>query len=597
MINSPLTAKSDFPTCKILVEGTAIKDSYQIISITITKEINTISTAKIVLMDGDPATEKFDVSESEDFIPGKKIEVNLGYHATEELVFKGVIIAQHIKVRSRTSQLVSQLTLKCADEALKLTVARKSKYFKDKKDSDIISAIIAESGLSKKVDATTFQHKKVVQYDCTDWDFILSRAEVNGLVAICNDGTLEIVAPALSESAVLGVTYGQDTIDFSAELDSQYQVDSVSCTSWDGAQLKTANGVSAEPTVNAHGNITGKKLSEVLSPGVYKMNSTVPEDASVLKSWANAKLQTLRLSKIRGYVSFPGHAAPALGKLIKLSGFGTRFNGDAFISKVEHTLENGAWVTQVGFGLDPKWFSESKTILSPPAMGVLPGIQGLQIGTVKQIDEDPDGEYRILVDMPMIEESGIGVWARLLHDYASDQVGSFFLPEIADEVVLGFLNEDPRFPVIVGSLYGKKKKPPYTPEKKNNTKAIITKSKLKLIFDEDKKSVTVETPGGNKVVLSDDAKSITLEDQNKNKVELSSSGIVLDSPKDITVTSKGKFSVDAMNVVINSKGDVAIDGNNVNVKAKIGLMAQGSATAALKASGQVEVKGAIVMIN
>ena len=230
-------------------------------------------------------------------------------------------------------------------------------------------------------------------------------------------------------------------------------------------------------------------------------------------------------------------------------------------------------------------------------MGVLPGIQGLQIGTVKQIDEDPDGEYRILVDVPMIEESGIGVWARLLHEYASEEYGTFFLPEVGDETVLGFLNEDPRFPIILGSLYGKKKKPPFTPEKKNNTKAIVTKSMLKLVFDEDKKSITVETPAGNKIALSDDEKSISLVDQNQNQVTLSESGIVLDSPKDIKITSKGKFSVDAMEVAITSKGDANIEGSNVSAKAKMAFLAQGSAQAALKASGQVEVKGAMVMIN
>ena len=597
MIKTPLSATSDFPTYAITVDGSAIKDTYQVIGITIEKEINAINTAKIVLMDGDTSEEKFAASEAADFVPGKKIEISLGYHATNETVFKGVITAQHIKVRSTSSRLVSQLTLKCADEALKLTVSKKSKYFKDKKDSEAISSILSEAGVTKKVDATDFTHKKLVQYDCTDWDFILSRAEVNGLMAVCNDGTLEIVKPVFSDAAVLAVTYGQDIIDFSAELDSQYQVESVSCASWDGTQLKLSSGTSAEPGVNAHGDITGKKLSEVLGAGVYNMQTTVPEDASVLKTWANARLQKFRLAKIRGYVSFPGHAAPKLGKIIQLNGFGTRFNGDAFISGVHHELEAGRWITKVIFGFDPKWFFELKTIMSPPAMGVTPGVHGLQIGTVKQIDEDPDGEYRILVDIPVIEASGIGVWARLLQEYASSDIGTYFLPEVADEVVVGFLNDDPRFPVILGSVYGKKKKPPYTPEKKNNTKAIVTKSKLKFVFDEEKKSITIETPGGNKVTFSDDAKSIEMVDQNKNKVTLSADGIALDSPKDITVTSKGKFSVDAMNVAISSKGDVTIEGNNVNAKAKIAFVAQGSAQAALKASGQVEVKGAMVMIN
>ena len=597
MIKSPLNATSDLPSYTILIDGTAIQDTYLVLSISVTKAINSINEAKVVLLDGNTAGGKFEASESDDFVPGKKIEISLGYHSTNETVFKGIITAQSIKVRSRINRLVSQLTLQCMDEAVKLTVGRKSKYFKEKKDSEIISAILTEAGVTKKIDDTTYAYKKMVQYDCTDWDFILSRADVNGFLVICNDGTLEVTAPVLDGTADLAVTYDTDVIDFVASLDSQYQVDSVSSTSWDGTTLQVTTGTSAEPSVNAHGNITGKKLSEVLGSKVYKLQSAVPEDASVLKGWANAKLQQLRLAKIQGFVTFPGNAAPKLGKLLQLNNFGARFDGDAFISGVHHTLEEGLWITRVTFGLTPEFFSETKKILTPAAAGALPATQGLQIGTVKQIDQDTDGEYRILVDIPMIEATGIGVWARLAQHYATDSAGFYFLPEVSDEVVLGFLNEDPRFPVIMGSLYGKKKKPPYTPESKNNTKGIVSKSKLKLTFDEEKKSITMETPGGNKIILDDDSKSLTIQDQNNNKITLSADGIVFDSAKDIKFTGKGTFSIDTIDLVANAKGDVNLAGNNINAKAKLAFLAQGTAQATLKASGQVEVKGGMVMIN
>lgn len=597
MINTPLTSDSDLPSFKILVDGTAIKDSYQVLSITVDKEINTINTATVVLMDGNPATEKFDISESEDLIPGKKIDIQLGHHSTDVSVFKGVITGQHVKVKSRVSGLISELTIKCADEALKLTTVKNNKYYKDKKDSDIITAVIAAAGLSKTVEATTFQHKKVVQFDATDWDFILSRAEINGFVVICNDGQIDIGKPDVSSSALIAVSYGKDVIDFVAEMDAQYQLDSVSANSWDGTLLKVSSSVSSEPSVNSHGNITGKKLSEVLSAGSFSLKTAVPEDPSVLKTWADAKLQKSRLAKIRGTVSFSGHSAPQLGKIIQLNGFGTRFNGDAYISKVQHVMEGGFWTTKVGFGLNPQWFQETKQINTLSAAGLLPGIKGLHIGKVKAIDSDPDGEFRIQVDVPMIEESGEGIWARLTHEYSTADAGTFFLPEVGDEVVLGFVNEDPRFAIILGSLFGKKNKPAYTPDAKNPTKAIVTKNKLKLVFDDDKKNINIETPGGNKIVISDENKSITITDQNSNEVKMSSSGITLDSPKDISITAKGNFTVDAMKVTLTSKGDVAISGANVNAKAQIAFAAEGAATASLKASGQVEVKGAIVMIN
>ncbi len=222
----------------------------------------------------------------------------------------------------------------------------------------------------------------------------------------------------------------------------------------------------------------------------------------------------------------------------------------------------------------------------------------IHTGTVKKIDTDPNGEYRVLVEVPVIQESGDGIWARLANLHASNSFGAYFYPEVGDEVVLGFLNNDPRFAIILGSLYGKKHKPPFTPEKKNNDKGIITKSKMKLTFEEEKKVITIETPGGQKVTLDDDKKSLKLEDQNKNSVTLDDKGITLNSGSDVKISAKGKITLSATgNAEISSKGDVSVKGNNINSKANIALSAQGSASAELKASGNVTVKGAMVMIN
>ena len=98
--------------------------------------------------------------------------------------------------------------------------------------------------------------------------------------------------------------------------------------------------------------------------------------------------------------------------------------------------------------------------------------------------------------------------------------------------------------------------------------------------------------------ISDDQKSILLQDQNSNKIELSSSGIVIDSPKDIKISAKGKVTIDAVgNIESTAKADIKNQGLNINHQANIGFSAKGNATAELSASGQTTVKGAIVMIN
>jgi hypothetical protein len=132
----------------------------------------------------------------------------------------------------------------------------------------------------------------------------------------------------------------------------------------------------------------------------------------------------------------------------------------------------------------------------------------------------------------------------------------------------------------------------------NAIKAIVTKSKLKIELDDESKIVTIITPAENKVVISDEGKSILLQDQTGNKLELSDAGIVLDSPKDISISAQGKISLDAVGEIgISSQADVNVDGMNVNHSANVGFVAKGSASAELSASGQTTVKGAMVMIN
>jgi uncharacterized protein involved in type VI secretion and phage assembly len=182
--------------------------------------------------------------------------------------------------------------------------------------------------------------------------------------------------------------------------------------------------------------------------------------------------------------------------------------------------------------------------------------------------------------------------------HASNGFGAFFVPEIGDEVVLGWLDDDPTHPVVLGSLYSAKNVPPQQLAAENNIKTLVTRGQASLTFDDENKVVTLRTPAGNVVVLSDQDKSITLTDQNGNRVELGSGGITLESPRDIKVSAKGSISVDAEGTLsLSSKADAKIEGLNVNATAEVGLVAKGSASAELSAAGQTTVKGAMVMIN
>ena len=101
---------ADLVTMDIKVDGKVIDATYEVMSVHVMRELNRIPTARIVLLDGDPATETFGLSEGNDFVPGKEIEILAGYNSKDKTLFKGIIVKHGLKMRSSGSPvLVTQL--------------------------------------------------------------------------------------------------------------------------------------------------------------------------------------------------------------------------------------------------------------------------------------------------------------------------------------------------------------------------------------------------------------------------------------------------------------------------------------------------------
>ena len=89
---------ADLVTKKILIDGEELSSGYQVLNITVEKEINRIPWAKIAIIDGDPSAQDFELSNQELFVPGKEIEIKAGYHSDEETIFKGIVIKHNLKI-------------------------------------------------------------------------------------------------------------------------------------------------------------------------------------------------------------------------------------------------------------------------------------------------------------------------------------------------------------------------------------------------------------------------------------------------------------------------------------------------------------------
>lgn len=601
----------------ILSNGTEVDPCFEVISIHTMKEANRIPSVKLVIRDGHTHSETFEVSEKDDFEPGKELEIKAGYDKSDQTLFKGIVIKHSVKIRNQQSILI----VEARDASLKMTVGRRSKYYEEKKDSEIIKEMLGVYGLVGKISDTKLKHKEVVQHYVTDWDFIMARAEMNGLVVIANDGKVEVIEPKVEEKAKLELLHGATLLEFEAEMDARNQYKSIMARSWSYKDQKIVEqkGVTS---FKEQGNISGDDLSKVIGLKEFEFRHSGQVLKEELKAWASAGMLKSRLSKIRGRAKFKGFAGIDPGDTVLLDGLGKRFNGNAFVSAVSHSLVNGTWLTNVQFGLSPEWFHQRANIVEAPASGLMPAIHGLQIGKVVQLKEDPDGEDRILVKLPIVDPNAKGIWARRCTLDAGQERGSFFLPEIDDEVIVGFINDDPRDAVVLGMVHSSAKPAPSVAKDENHEKGFVTRSKMRVWFDDEKKIMTLDTPAGNLIEMSEEGKSITIKDQNDNKIILNEKGIEISSPKDIKVLAKGLIDMKAdkdfsmetkknlsqkanSNIQVEAKQkinvkatqDCNLEGLNVNIKAKAQLNAEGAAKATLKASGITEVKGALVKIN
>lgn len=588
----PATGSADVKTFKILLDGEEMDAKYQLQRIVVSKEANRIPYAVVTILDGEASERKFEASDSRFFDPGKKLEIQAGYNSEDKTIFKGVVVKQGIRVGKDSSSI---LRIEAKDEFAGLCIGRKSKYFYDSPDSEIIDKILKEHEkdfkantgrkyeLTKAIEETELEHVEMVQYDCSDWDFIVTRAEMNGMLVLLNDGEFKVAKPKIEGDPKTTLIFGATIFEFESEIDAQSQYGSVETTLWKINDQKEETLTSKEPKLGDQGKISGEDLSKVLGTSVFGMHHTGNFVDKELQSWTDAQLLKSRLARIRGRVKCQGFSDVNIGDVIALEGVGDHYNGSVYTTAIRHVITSENWEVDLQFGLKEDWFSNQQDIMDPPASGMVAGVNGLQIGVVSKIEDDPDSEFRLLVRTPMISEKEDGVWARVALLDAGMKRGTYFRPEVGDEVVLGYLNDDPRDPIVLGSLHSSKNESPIQPTKENDEKGIFSRSEMKFTFDDEKKLITIQTADdANKILLDEENGGIFIEDENGNKIEMTSDGITIESAKDI---------------VLKAGGDINLEGVNISGAANAELKMEGTAGAEVSSNGISVLKGSLVQIN
>lgn len=204
---------------------------------------------------------------------------------------------------------------------------------------------------------------------------------------------------------------------------------------------------------------------------------------------------------------------------------------------IEQTLLETIVDARIPSGLGGRWY----------------GVYSALVSDIK----DPDGQGRVKVTLPWSPDTRNGhyeAWARIATFMAGNNRGSWFIPDVNDEVLIAFEGGDPRSPRIVGAMWNGKDSPPQSMDGAGNNyqKVLRSRNGVKVTLDDTdgKETLILETPGGQKITLKDGPGSVEIVDSNGNSVKLETGGV--------TVTSSAKVTINASTVEV-SAGMVTVN--------------------------------------
>ncbi len=171
---------------------------------------------------------------------------------------------------------------------------------------------------------------------------------------------------------------------------------------------------------------------------------------------------------------------------------------------------------------------------------------------------DPENLARVKVRLPWAADTGSAryeAWARIATLMGGKDRGSFFVPDVDDEVLVAFQDGDPRCPYVLGGLWNGSDAPPEAMDGggQNYKKVLKSRNGVKVTLDDTdgQEKLVLETPGGQKLTLKDGPGAVEIEDSNGNSIKLSTSGVAIQASAKISLqaaqieVSAGMVKVDA----------------------------------------------------
>lgn len=498
---------------------------------------------------------------------------------------KPLVTGEVTAIEAEYDALGGRAIVRGYDPSHRLHRGRHTETWRNATDSDIARAVARRAGVEiGTIEESTTTYEHVSQANVSDWDFLQGRARAIGYEIAFTDGRFQFRKPAPASGAPaegdfgsqdpLRLVMGQELLEFRPRITSSEQVREVEVRAWDPIRKQVLVGTAPTTTGSAQLSTDPVTLANIFA------EARLVSDRDPLATQAGVDTAAQALAERMGSAFAEANGVvrgtPTLraGTPFSVSVVGNDFQGRYLATTTRHVFDRDGYRTE--FAVSGR---QDRSLLGlvgangPTASSANGGIGGGLMVALVTDNDDPEGMGRVKLRFPSLSDTYESDWVRVASPGAGKQTGLVFLPDVNDEVLVGFELGDVRRPYVLGGLWNGVDRPSLGEglfdNGHNKRQGIVSRRNHRLVFfDGDDKA-------GVSIITGDD----------KLRIALKQTG------SEIHVYADGKVVIEAMQ-------DVEIKGQtSITIAAQQQLTLKGSAGIRIESSGTVDVDGALIQLN
>jgi phage protein D/phage baseplate assembly protein gpV len=501
----------------------------------------------------------FELFDRMTFSMGSKVEIAFSSEGDPVTVTRGEVTA--ISVEQGPSGR-HELVISGFDVAHRLARGPKTRSFQNMTDADIVSQVASEYGFDTDIDPTGEVYDYVIQSSESDYAFLKRRAERIGFDMWIAEDKLSFKKVPRSHVSPPALKWGTNLHKFKVRFSSTERCDEVTVRGWDPVGKATVVGRATEgdpgttcQAASDLGDAARSAFGEVKRfAGQFPVKTQAEADAL-------AGSLLLRASGDEAIARGEALGDPliAAGATVEISSVGEKLSGGYRITSAEHIYGSGTpYVTRfVCGGKDPAGLAD--LVGSNGVTGEKRGWGSLVIGLVTNSD-DPESLGRVKVKFPSLSDQDESTWAKVSSPGAGSARGMSCVPEVGDEVLVGFEHGDKHRPVVLGGLWSTTDRPPDPRIEGGSVQSRVWTSR-----------------NGHRVEFNDD-------DQDKGSIVIhhaeADAGLTLAKSESV-LQGDQTLSIKAGDIEVTATGTLTLKGRTIEIKA----------------DSEVKVSGAQIKLN